>query len=213
MTDSGNLADAAATDLDDSLKSLARGIWWWVLLRGVFAILFGVIALSAPGNALIAIAIVFGAYALVDGVMAIVHAIRVRNSLKAWGWLLAQGVIAALAGLAALILPGVAGTFGGLVVLWTIVFYYVTHGVAGIRSAAGAEGSGRTWGIVGGVLTIIAGIILGVLTLVTPGATLLGLIWLVGIYAILFGVMLVVAAIQVRIAANKARSGGTVKTA
>lgn len=196
------MTDATAKELDDSLLSLAKGIWWWVLLRGIFAVLFGIIALFAPGNALIAIAIVFGAYALVDGIMAIIHAIRVRNSLKAWGWLLLQGVLSALAGLAALILPGIAGTFGGLVVLWTIVIYNVTHGFAGIRSAAGAEGKARTWGIVAGVLTIIAGVVLGILTLVIPGATLLGLIWLVGIYAILFGIMLIVAAIQVRIAAK-----------
>lgn len=192
--------------LDESLASLAKGIWWWVLIRGILAVVFGVIALLAPGAALTGIAIVFGAYALVDGVMAIVHAIRVRNSLKAWGWLLVQGILSALAGLAALILPGLAGTVGGLVVLWTIVIYNVTHGFAGIRSAAGAEGRAKTWGIVAGVLTILAGIVLGILTLVIPGATVLGLIWLVGIYAILFGIMLIVAAIQVRIAANGAKT-------
>ena len=46
------MTDAAAKDLDDSLLSLAKGIWWWVLLRGIFAVLFGIIALFAPGNAL-----------------------------------------------------------------------------------------------------------------------------------------------------------------
>ena len=204
MTDSGRLTDP--------LAPLARGIWWWVLIRGILAVAFGVIALLAPGAALTAIAIVFGAYALVDGIMAAIQAVRVRNSLKAWGWLLVQGILSALAGLAALVLPGLVGAFGGLVVLWTIVIWNLTHGFAGIRSAAGArEGRAKTWGIVGGVLTLVFGIVLGVLILLTPGATLLGLIWTVGIYAVVFGVTLVVTAIQVRIAAGS--NSASVKTA
>jgi uncharacterized membrane protein HdeD (DUF308 family) len=204
MTDSGTLTDP--------LAPLARGIWWWVLIRGILAVAFGVIALLAPGAALTAIAIVFGAYALVDGIMAAIQAVRVRNSLKAWGWLLTQGILSALAGLAALVLPGLVGAFGGLVVLWTIVIWNLMHGFAGIRSAAGAaDGRAKTWGIVAGVLTLVFGIVLGVLILLTPGATLLGLIWAVGIYAVIFGVTLVVTAIQVRIAAHS--NSATVKTA
>jgi uncharacterized membrane protein HdeD (DUF308 family) len=204
MTDSGILADP--------LASLARGIWWWVLIRGILAVVFGVIALIAPGAALTAVAIVFGAYALVDGIMAASQAVRVRNSFKPWGWLLVQGILSALAGLAALVLPALVGTLGGLVVLWTIAIWNLMHGFAGIRSAAGAsDGRAKTWGIVAGVLTLVFGIVLGVLILLTPGATLLGLIWAVGIYAVIFGVTLVVTAIQVRIAAHS--SGATVKTA
>ncbi len=204
MTDSSTLTDP--------LAALARGIWLWVLVRGILAVAFGVIALIAPGVALTAVAIVFGAYALVDGIMAVSQAVRVRNSFKAWGWLLVQGILSALAGLVALVLPGLVGTFGGLVVLWTIVIWNLMHGFAGIRSAAGAsDGRAKTWGIIAGVLTLVFGIVLGVLVLLTPGATLLGLIWAVGIYAVIFGVTLVVTAIQVRIAAHS--NGATVKTA
>jgi uncharacterized membrane protein HdeD (DUF308 family) len=207
MTDSGKIIDS---DLTAPLADLARGIWWWVLLRGILAIVFGVIALLAPGAALTAIALVFGAYALVDGILSSIHAVRVRSSFPRWGWLLAQGVLSALAGLAALILPGIAGTLGGLVVLWTIVIWNVMHGVMGIRSAAGlADGRPKTLGVVAGVFSILFGIVLGILVLVTPGATLLGLVWAVGIYAVVFGLMLVVAAIQVRVAASR----GGVKTA
>jgi uncharacterized membrane protein HdeD (DUF308 family) len=201
MTTTGNFAD--------QLAPLAKGVWWWVLIRGILAIVFGIIALLAPAAALTAIAIVFGAYALVDGVIAIAQAVRMRNTLKAWGWLLLQGILSAIAGLAALILPGIAGAVGGLFVLWTIVIWNVMHGFAGIRSAAGAsEGRGRTWGIVAGVLTILFGIVLAVLILLTPDATLLGLVWVVGIYAIVFGVMLIGAAIQVRRGLSGARTAG-----
>lgn len=178
---------------------MASGVWWWVLIRGILAVGFGVIALVSPGSAILAFALVFGAYALVDGVVAVAHAIRVRNQLKAWGWLLVQGALSAIAGLIALIVPGLVGTFGGLVLLWTIVIWNVMHGVAGLRSAAGAaSGAPKTVGIVASVLTILFGILLAVLVLITPGAALLGLVWLIGFYAILFGVMLVIASIQTR---------------
>jgi uncharacterized membrane protein HdeD (DUF308 family) len=135
----------------------------------------------------------------------VIHGIRVRSSLPRWGWLVAEGVLTALAGLVALILPGIAGTFGGLVVLWTIVIWSIVSGIMGLRSAAGAEsGRGKTWGIVAGILSLVFGVILAVAILLTPGATLLGLIWTVGIYAIFFGVTLLVTAIYVRAAGGKA---------
>ena len=87
----------------------------------------------------------FGAFALVDGITTVVHGIRVRGSHPRWGWLIAEGVLTALAGLAALILPGVVGTFGGLVVLWTIAFWSIASGIMALRSAAGAmSGRGKT---------------------------------------------------------------------
>ena len=196
---------AMTASTSDPLATLAKGIWWLVLIRGILAIAFGVIALIAPGAALSAVAIVFGAYALVDGITVAMHGIRVRKTNPRWGWLIAEGVLTALAGLVALILPGLVGTFGGLVVLWTIVIWSIVGGIMGLRSAAGAEsGRGKTWGIVGGILSLVFGVILAIAVILTPGVTLLSLIWTVGVYAILYGITLVVTAIYVRAAAGKA---------
>jgi uncharacterized membrane protein HdeD (DUF308 family) len=204
-----------ASTSSEPLATLAKGVWWLVLIRGILAIAFGVIALIAPGAALTAIAIVFGAFALIEGITTVAHGIRVRKSNPRWGWLVAEGVLAALAGLAALILPGVVGAFGGLVVLWTIVIWSIVSGIMGLRSAAGAmSGRGKTWGIVAGILSLVFGVILAVAVLLTPGATLLSLIWTVGIYAILSGIALIVTAIYVRAAVGKAPAAGkTAKTA
>ncbi len=200
---------SALADSDlDPLASLGRGVWWWVLLRGIFAIAFGVIAFLAPAAALTAIALVFGAYALVDGVFAAVHAVQARRTSKRWGWLLAEGVLSALAGIAALTLPGFAGFFGGLFVLWLIVFFNIMTGIAGVQSASGIEkGRGRTIAIVAGVVSVVFGVLIAALLLFVPGATVLGLIWVVGVYAVVFGVMLIATAIHVR------RAGRTVVTA
>lgn len=180
---------------------LTKGVWWWFLIRGILAVAFGIIALVNPGSAILAFAIVFGAYAVVEGVVTAVQAVRGRNELKSWGWLLVQGILSVIAGAVAFIVPGLVGVLGALVLLWTIVIWNIMHGAAGLRSAAGAaSGSAKTVGIVAGILTILFGILLGVLIIVTPGAALLGLVWLVGIYAIVFGIMLSIAAFQVRAA-------------
>jgi uncharacterized membrane protein HdeD (DUF308 family) len=168
-----------------------------VLLRGIFAIVFGVIALISPFAALTALAIVFGIYAIIDGITAIVHAFRARPQ-KGWGWLLAEGIISLLAGILVLVLPAVAVAIGGLVVLWTIVIWSFMIGVLRLSTATGAPGSSKTWAIIAGVVSILFAIILTVLIFVTPGATLLGLAWAVGIYAIVFGLALVVASFQLR---------------
>lgn len=195
----GDLMTESAA-VPSAITALAKGVWWWVLLRGILAVIFGVLAIIAPAAALSAIAIVFGAYAIVDGAMAIGHGIHVRKTDSRWGWLVAQGVIAIIAGVLAVIFSGLAGLIGGLFILWTIVFWNVITGVASISSVSRSSGSSKTWGILIGVLSIAFGLLLAVLVWVTPGATVLGLIWIVGIYAIIFGVMLVVAAIQVRAA-------------
>lgn len=184
---------------NNPLADVAKGIWWVVLLRGIFAVIFGIIALAAPGAALTGVVIVFGIYAIIDGVTAVIHALRIRTPGSGWGWLLFQGIVSIVAGFVALVFPALAGVIGGLFALWTIVIYAVMHGAIGIRSAAGlSEGRNRTIGIVAGVLTLVFGILLGILTLVTPGATVLSLIWIVGIYAIIFGIMFIVAAVQLR---------------
>lgn len=196
-------AEEISEELSEPLAELSIGQWWWVLIRGILAVAFGVIALFSPGAALWAIAIVFGAYAIVDGITEIAHAVHVRKTLKRWGWLLFAGIVSVLAGIAALVLPGLAAAFGALFLIWTIVFYNVMHGATVIGSASGAEAKGRGWAIFAGVASIAFGVILAILTFVTPGAAILGLIFAVGIYAIVFGVMLAVAAITARASGKK----------
>lgn len=186
------------TSASDPLVSFAKGLWWLVLLRGILAIVFGIIALLAPGAALTAIAIVYGAYALVDGIAAIVHALQSRSSNPRWGWMLGGGIVSVLAGLAALVLPGLVGALGGLVVLWTIAIWAVVSGAMALRSAGGSEGRERTWAIVAGVLSIVLGVVLAIAVIASPGATLLSLIWTAGVWAVIFGVLLVISAFTVR---------------
>jgi uncharacterized membrane protein HdeD (DUF308 family) len=160
----GDPLEESAEELTEPLVELSAGPWWWVLIRGLLAVAFGVIALFSPGIAAIAIAFVFGAYAVVDGITEIAHAVRIRKTDKRWGWLLFAGIVSVIAGALALLLPVLAAFLGLLIVLWTIVFYNVVHGAMVIGSASGATGkSGRGWAIFAGVVSIVFGVVLAVL--------------------------------------------------
>ena len=214
MTDSGQTPDNANAEsvvgeVIDPIGKVTRAIWWLVLIRGIAAILFGIIALFAPLIAGFAVVFVFAAYALVEGIVEIVHAIRTRSHNARWGWLLAMGIISVLAGIAAFVFPAAALLIYGSFGLALIAIYAVMTGIAGFPAAAAQVGGARkVLGYVVSILSIVLGVVLAIITLVNPGAAILNLIWVVGIWAIIIGVTLVIAAISARAGgATAARSG------
>jgi uncharacterized membrane protein HdeD (DUF308 family) len=204
MTDSSQDRSDDAPILDDVIDPIGkvtRAVWWLVLIRGILAVVFGIVALIAPVTTFYAIVFVFAAYALVEGIIEIVHAVRVRGRDPRWGWLLALGVIAALAGIVAFAFPAFAGLYYGTFVLALIAFYAVLMGIAGFPAAASMTDGGRkVLGYVVAVLTIVAGVALAIIVFVNPVAAVFNFLWIVGIWAVVTGVMLVVAAITARAA-------------
>ncbi|WP_329059525.1 HdeD family acid-resistance protein [Amycolatopsis sp. NBC_01480] len=183
-----------------------RRAWPLVAVRGAFAVLFGILTLVWPGVTVLALAIVFGVYALFDGISAIVQAFRPGDGAQraAYGLLGALGVIA---GVIALVWPGTT-----VLVLATLVgAWAVVTGVAEIIAAVRLRKqiTGEAFLIVAGALSVIAGI----LVLVHPIAGVLGIAVLIGVYAVLYGVMLIVLAFRLRglpgpVAAEQAPEAG-----
>lgn len=189
----------AATPSTSGVESAIRGVWWLVLLRGVLAILFGLVLLFTPGTALLALVLVFGVYAVLDGVTAIVAGIRHRADDNHWGWHVVQGVISVIAGVLAFAWPGVTV----LVILFLIAFWSIVAGIAEISESLTMRRNGSsTWGwvLAAGVLSIVFGILL----VVQPGAGLVTLLWIAGIWALVFGIVVVVWAFRLRSAVNAA---------
>ena len=173
------------------------GHWWALALRGALAILFGLAALLRPGIALGALILLIGAYFLVDGVFAIVGVFRgTRSGTPRW-LLLLEGVVSILAGLIAFVNPGITA----IVLLYLVAAWAVITGIAEIVTAIRLrqEIQGEWALIVGGILSVLFGVILAVL----PGVGILSLIWLIGIYALVFGVLMLIAAFRVRGHANQ----------
>jgi uncharacterized membrane protein HdeD (DUF308 family) len=174
------------------LPVLARN-WWALALRGLAAILFGVLAFVWPGITLWALVLLFGSYMLVDGIFAIVAAVRAARREARWWLLLIEGVLGVLAGLVAFFWPGLTT----LALLYFIAAWAIVTGileiVGAIRLRQEIEGE---WALgLSGALSVLFGILLVV---IPAPAGLLSLVWLIGAYALAFGVLLLVLAFRVR---------------
>lgn len=175
---------------------IAKGAWIWAVVRGVLAIIFGIIAIAAPITTAIVLAVVIGVFAIVDGIVALVDAFRHRGG-SGFGLRIFLGVVSLLFGILILVWPG--KTIAVLVILiglWSIVIG-ILQIVANVSIRKEAPGA-WVWGVVAGVL----GVIFGILVLLWPGIGLLSLILLLGIWAIVFGISLIVLGLQVRKAAK-----------
>jgi uncharacterized membrane protein HdeD (DUF308 family) len=169
------------------------GHWWALALRGTIAILFGLAALLRPGIAVEALIPLFGACALVDGVFSIVGVFgSTRGGTPRW-LLFIEGVAGILAGLIAFALLGLIA----FLLLYLIAAWAIVTGISEIAMAIrlGKEISGEWALIVGGAFSVLFGVILAV---VGPVAGLLSLVWLIGIYAVAFGIMLLIAGFRLR---------------
>jgi uncharacterized membrane protein HdeD (DUF308 family) len=163
---------------------MTSGNWWAQLLRGIAAVLFGLAALLWPGMTLLVLLVIFALYALVDGLFAIVAGIRDAGGHR---WLLlAEGVLGLLAGLVVLFWPGETA----LVLVYVISAWAIFTGLLKVIMAISFRRQIENWWLMGlgGALSVLFGVILGFL----PGAGLLTLVWLVGIYALILGLALIV---------------------
>jgi uncharacterized membrane protein HdeD (DUF308 family) len=184
--------------MDTNIKSAAKAVWWLVLLRGIFMVIFGLIALVSPGIALLTLVWLFGFYAILDGIAAIMIGIRTRGEPH-WVWTIVQGVVSVLAGVIALIWPGLTA----LALLFVVAFWAIVLGIGEIGGAFASRRRRSTswgWTLAAGILNVIFGILL----LIWPASGILTLVWLVGIFTLVGGLALIVLAFRVRSVATSA---------
>jgi uncharacterized membrane protein HdeD (DUF308 family) len=173
------------------IEGLARN-WWLFALRGAAAIAFGVLALVWPGVTVTVLVFLFGIYALVDGIGSLLAAWRHRGDSVHRGHHVGEGLLALLIGVIALVWPGITAL--ALIVL--IALWALTTGIVEISLAVRLRRviTNEWWLALSGVLSILVGIIL----LVRPGAGALAIAIVIGIYAILFGTVLIVFGLRLR---------------
>jgi uncharacterized membrane protein HdeD (DUF308 family) len=166
--------------------------WWAVLIRGVLAIIFGIIAIGWPGHALLALVLVFGAYAFVDGIFTIVAAFRSAARHAHWIALLLEGILGVIVGLIAFFDPRIAI----LAFAYVVGFWAIVTGVLELFAAfrLRRELGGEILLILGG----LASVLFGILLLVFPGPGVLTVALIIGIYALIFGVLLVILSFRLR---------------
>lgn len=173
------------------LDVLARN-WWMLAVRGVVAIVFGIAVILFPSIALVTLALIWAAYAIVDGVLTIGSAIQSRASNPRWWVHLLEGIVSIAAGIGAAIFPGLTS----LIFLYIIAFWAIFTGVMEIIAAIQLrkEIEGEFWLGLSGLLSIVFGVAL----IAFPGTGILTLLWLLAGYAIAFGVVMIILAFRLR---------------
>jgi uncharacterized membrane protein HdeD (DUF308 family) len=173
------------------MEVLARN-WWALALRGLFAVLFGLAVFIWPGLTLLALVALFAAYALVDGVFSLVAAVRAAGRQARWWPLLLEGVLGIAAGVVTFLWPNITA----LALLYLIAAWAIVTGVfeivAAVRLRREIEGE-LLLGLAG-----LASVIFGILLILFPGAGALAVLWLIGAYAIGFGILLIFLGFRLR---------------
>lgn len=186
----------------NTLASILSRAWWLILLRGLIAIAFGLLTWLQPGISLAALALLFGAYILADGVLGVWAAITGRKEHEYWWVLLLWGIVGIGVGILTFLAPGITA----LALLFYIAIWAIATGVLEIVAAIRVrkEIRGEWLLILGGLLSVA----FGVLLMAQPGAGALALLWLIATYAIIFGILLVILAFKARTFGKRFASSG-----
>ena len=176
------------------LEGLANK-WWALLLRGICAILFGLLAFAMPGLTVATLVMVYGIYAIFDGIFAI----WTGATSRAWGLLL-SGVISLLAGIYMFVAPVGAAA----ILIYVIAFWAILRGImeiiAAIRVRKLIENEWML--ILGGILSILFGVVL----FSRPGAGAVGMIWLIGAFAFIYGIVMIILAFRLKGLPNRVQN-------
>jgi uncharacterized membrane protein HdeD (DUF308 family) len=179
-------------ETDNQVSNTLSHNWWILALRGLIAVIFGVLAFVLPKITMLTLVYLFGFYALVNGILALVHALSAPKGYPRFGALIFTGIISIAAGVLAFIWPGITAlSFVLLIAAWAIV-----NGITEIAIAIKLRRViHHEW------LLMLAGllsVLLGTAIVLRPVAGALVLLWWIGGFAILFGVLLIGLAFRVR---------------
>lgn len=166
--------------------------WWSFLIRGILATLFGIIAVTVPGLTLRAMTILLAVFLVVDGVFSFTASFRGRQLGPRWGFLLFEGVAGMVLGLLTFVWPGITA----MVIVFIIGFWAFITGVFELLAAIKLrnEIAGEWLLGLGGILSIIFSLLL----LANPGIGGVAIIWMIGLYAILFGISMIFLGLRLR---------------
>jgi uncharacterized membrane protein HdeD (DUF308 family) len=170
---------------------LARN-WWALLIRGIAALVFGLLAFAWPGATIFAIIVLFGAYALVDGIFAIVAAIRAAQAHERWWPFVLEGIVGLAIGIVTFVEPHVTA----FALYITIAAWAFLTGILEIAAAVQLRKqiANELWLILGG----IASILFGVLMIWFPVIGALSVVYIIGAYAVLFGIIMIAFSLRLR---------------
>lgn len=181
------------SDIDDEgMLGVLAERWWAFAVRGIAAVLFGVLTWVMPAASLLGLVFVWGTFAVVDGGFAIAAAVRSGRAGGRWGWFLFEGLASLAAGVLTFAWPGITA----LVLLYTIAGWAVVSGIAQVGAAIRLRRVIEGEWLLG--LTGVLSIGFGALMIARPLAGALTVAWMIGAYAVVLGVLLVALGVKLR---------------
>jgi len=161
--------------------------WWVLLVRGILALLFGIVAVALPSLTLLALVMLFGVYVLLDGMVVL----WVGVGARAW-WLVIVGILGLIAGILAFVYPSITA----VALLCLIAAWAIVRGMFEIIAAIQLrkEISNQWTLIIGGIVSILFGVVL----VARPSVGALAMVWVIGVFALVFGVAMIVLSFQLR---------------
>ena len=177
--------------MDATTRQLSHTYWWLILLRGVVALLFGIMAFISVGFVLLFLVYLFGAYVLLNGIMAIIVSLQERRSSSGWWVVFLLGIVGIVVGLITFFHPGNVA----LLIFYLVAIWLIISGLFEIISAFRLRAAGSEWLlVVVGVISIIVGIIF----VIHPTSSILTIVWLLGAFALVYGIIQIIRAFQIR---------------
>ena len=166
--------------------------WWSVVIRGIIAILFGILALVWPGLTLGVLLVLFGIFAFADGIISIISAFGSPEGRQRWVLLLLTGLAGIAAGIVTFTYPGLTV----VVLLYIIATWAIVVGILHIVTALSKSGEVAPrwlWGLSG-----FFSVLFGILLYAEPVVGIFAVVWLIGFYALIFGFTLIILGLHLR---------------
>jgi uncharacterized membrane protein HdeD (DUF308 family) len=164
---------------------LLANSWWSLMIRGLVAVLVGLVTFAWPGITLSALVLLFGAYALIDGIVGITGALRASKAHERWGALLIEGIAGVIAAIVTIVWPAITA----LTLVYVIAAWAVITGVFEIVAAVQLRKYITGEWLLG--LSGVASVVFGILLMAVPLAGALVIALWVGVYAFIFGILLI----------------------
>jgi uncharacterized membrane protein HdeD (DUF308 family) len=173
------------------LRDLARK-WWIIVLQGVAAILFGILAFARPGATLAALLLLVAIWAIADGILALLASVGAAETKEPWWPWVLHALVSIGVGLVALRWPGITA----LALLLLIAYWAILRGILTILAAIQLRRviQGEFWMVLNGIISVV----FGAWIVASPAEGALAVVWLIGLYAVAFGVTLVLAGVGLK---------------
>ena len=184
--------------------------WGWLALRGGLALVLGVLAIIFPASALFAFTMVFAAFALIDGFLSLASGIGgARHKHEKWWALIARGLVGILVGILFILMPHVTTIGYALASLALVAIWSIFTGLFEIAAAVKLRKEIRGEWLLGlsGLLSVLLGMAIPIVLALYPAATILSVGWLIGVYALAAGIVLIGQSFRLRRRSNQAEDG------